>query len=203
MLTYQVFTNVYRMRREKVILQALHYLKLSEMEGEIPYYAFQYKGFNNSDLKLRTQSLRQNRQQIAKLDKGTLREWFFNETHKQLDRTGDYYRFSKAVLIVIHHFSTSKQTDLDNYDYKYMIDAIKSMQIIEDDSFQNLDIYTLGVQDKEDGLECFLIPKGYLSIFLEKCAIHHLQQVKASFTLINEQILMAEREHLLDESKFF
>lgn len=203
MLIYQVFTNVYINEKEKVLLQALRCLQLGEKEREIPYYAFQYTGFNNSDLKLRTQSLRKNRQQIAKLDKGTLREWFFNETHKQLDRTGDYYRFSKAVLIVVHHFSTAKQTDLDNYDYKYMIDAIKSLQIIEDDSFQHLDIYTSGVQASEDGLEGYLIPKGYLPSFLEKCNVHHLQQMKATITPINEQILLAEREHMLDESKFF
>ena len=203
MLIYQVFMNVYINEKEKVLLQALRYLQLGEKEGEIPYYAFQYTGFNNSDLKLRIQSLRKNRQQIAKLDKGTLREWFFNETHKQLDRTGDYYRFSKAVLIVVHHFSTVKQTDLDNYDYKYMIDAIKSLQIIEDDSFQQLELYTTGVQDSEDGIECYLIPKGYLTSFLEKCTVHHLQQVKAKITLINEQILLSEREHLLAESKFF
>lgn len=203
MLIYQVFTNVYINEEEKVLLQALRYLDLGEKEGEIPYYAFQYQGFTNSDLKLRTQSLRKNRQQIAKLDKSTLREWFFNETHKQLDRTGDYYRFSKAVLIVVHHFSTAKQTDLDNYDYKYMIDAIKSLQIIEDDSFQHLELFTTGVQASEDGIECYLIPKGYLTSFLEKCTVHHLQQVKATITPINEQILLAEREHLLDESKFF
>lgn len=203
MLIYQVFTNVYINKKEKVLLQALRYLELGEKEGEIPYYAFRYQGFTNSDLKLRTQSLRKNRQQIAKLDKSTLREWFFNETHNQLDRTGDYFRFSKAILIVVHHFSTAKQTDLDNYDYKYMIDAIKSLQIIEDDSFQHLELYTTGVQDSEDGIECYLIPKGYLTSFLEKCTVQHLQQVKAKITPINEQILSAEREHLLDESKFF
>ena len=54
-----------------------------------------------------------------------------------------------------------------------MVDAIKLQQIIE------------------DGLEGYLIPKGYL------------QQVKAKITPINEQILLAEREHLLDESKVF
>lgn len=184
-------------------MQALQYLNLGEKEGLIPYYAFQYRGFTNSDLKLRTQSLRNKRQQIAKIDKSTLREWFFNETHKQLDRTGDYYRFSKAVLIIVHHFSTAKQTDLDNYDYKYMIDAIKSLQILEDDSFLHLELYTTGVQSDKDSIDCYLIPSGYLGSFLEKCTVHHLQQVKATITPINEQILLAEREHLLDESKFF
>ncbi len=84
-----------------------------------------------------------------------------------------------------------------------MIDAIKSLQIIKDDSFHHLDIYTSGVQASEDGIECYLIPKGYLTSFLEKCTVHHLQQVKAKITPINEKILLAEREHLLDESKVF
>ena len=186
-----------------MLLQALQYLNLGEKEGVIPYYAFQYNGFSNSDLKLRTQSLRNKRQQIAKIDKSTLREWFFNETHMQLDRTGDYYRFSKAILIIVHHFSTAKQTDLDNYDYKYMIDAIKSLQILEDDSFLHLELYTSGVQSDKDGIDCYLIPSGYLGSFLEKCTVHHLGQVIANITPINEQILLAERQHLLDESKFF
>jgi len=184
-------------------LQALRYIKFDENEGEIPYYAFKYQGVKNSDLKMRTQSVRNNRQQIAKLEKGTLREWFFNETHKQLDRSGDYYRFSKAILIVIHHFSTSKQTDLDNYDYKYLIDAIKSLQIIEDDSFHHLDIYSSGTQSTEDTLECFLIPNGYLSNFVDKCTAHNLSKSKAHLTRLNDEILAAERNRLFDESKFF
>lgn len=198
-----MFTNVYKKRREKRILQALRYIEFDEMEGKIPYYAFKYEGFSNSDLKIRSQSLRNNRQQIAKLEKGTLREWFFNETHKQLDRSGDYFRFSKAILIIIHHFSTSKQTDLDNYDYKYMIDAIKSLQIIEDDSFHHLDIYSSGTQGTEDMLEGFLIPYGYLSNFIEKCAVHNLNKSKAHITRLNDEILATERNRILDESKFF
>ena len=84
-----------------------------------------------------------------------------------------------------------------------MIDAIKSLQIIEDDSFLHLELYTAGVHSDRDGIECYLIPSGYLGSFLEKCTVHHLQRVTANITPINEQILLAEREHLLDESKFF
>ncbi|MFF5996499.1 hypothetical protein AAGS61_17445 [Lysinibacillus sp. KU-BSD001] len=184
-------------------MQALQYINFKENEIRIPYYSFKYIGFKNSDLKMRAQSTRNDRQRIAKLEKSTLREWFFNETHKQLDRTADYFRFSKAICIIIHHFSTKRATDLDNYDYKYVIDAVKSLQIIEDDSFHYLDLYTSGVQGEVDMLECYLIPSGYLSKFVDSNVIPKLQQQPAQIIRMNEEILKIARARLLDESKFF
>lgn len=84
-----------------------------------------------------------------------------------------------------------------------MIDAIKSLQIIEDDSFHHLDIYSSGTQGTEDMLEGFLIPYGYLSNFIEKCTVHNLNKSNAHITRLNDEILAAERNRILDESKFF
>lgn len=169
-----------------------------------PYYKFIYEGFENKYLKLRAKSLRAGSSRHTKSTEiPNYREWFINETHKQLNISQDYYRFEKAICIIVHGFSSMQSTDLDNYDYKYVIDGVKSLQIIQDDSFKELSLLTVGVASESDNLTCYVVPEEYVIEFLQLGLVPLHKPAPSSIKRINLQILEAERIQILEESKFF
>ncbi|SOC21529.1 hypothetical protein SAMN05880501_1137 [Ureibacillus xyleni] len=176
----------------------------SKNHESVPFYQFHYEGFENKYLKIRAKSLRDGQLRTAKSPKiSNYREWFINETHKQLDTSQDYYRFEKAICIIVHGFSSFQASDLDNYDYKYVVDGIKSLQIIIDDSYKELSLMCIGQKSELDRITCYVVPEAYFIDFLAHGFVPLDVPALSSYKLINPRILEEERFQLLEESKFF
>lgn len=51
--------------------------------------------------------------------------------------------------MVIFYFKTAHRRDVDNY-YKFVGDSLKKCDLIEDDSFKNIEIYLRGRVDRNN-----------------------------------------------------
>ncbi|WP_157052515.1 RusA family crossover junction endodeoxyribonuclease [Ornithinibacillus contaminans] len=121
---------------------------------EIPYYHLQYDGEFYQYLRLKNRYL---------ADGTRINSYFANETIKQIKSLEP---FDKAFMTIIHYFPDNRSRDLDNNYYKPIIDSIRKARIIEDDSWQNVSLLTLGDLADKEKIEVYVTPHEYAIEFL-------------------------------------
>ncbi|MEJ9282362.1 hypothetical protein [Ureibacillus thermosphaericus] len=77
-----------------------------------------------------------------------VRDYYFQVTSDMYNYPELNISFDKATLIIQHVFPDRIIRDLDNRNRKYLIDAIKFTELIDDDNFQKLSIYEEGFVKK-------------------------------------------------------
>ncbi|WP_411954759.1 hypothetical protein ACKXGF_02760 [Alkalibacillus sp. S2W] len=127
------------------------------------------------------------------------------ETNKQYDFFGEYSEshpvFSKAMLIIIHSFTDLKPRDLDNYYYKPVIDTVKHLNVITDDTWSECSITVYGRQDTKNYIEVVVVPHDKFLNFMQNTNIENLNDVMAEETNIQPYSnIKRKREETL---KFF
>lgn len=125
---------------------------------EIPFYYFEYEGNFYQDI------YRKNAKYFH--DGMRIKEFFANKTVEQLNSYSSKYTFRKAFMLIVHYFPDDRARDLDNYAYKPVIDSIRMTRVIEDDSWQNLSLFTLGDSSETERLEVYVVPFQYTIEFL-------------------------------------
>src|SRR5690554_6137002 len=131
--------------------------------NEIPYYKFIYKR-NLIDIILKKQKGRR-----YYFSDGTyLPQYIGEETKKQFNfENNDFVTFDKAMIVIIHAFDDIRiPRDLDNYHYKPFIDVIRKLQIVSDDSWQEVALNTIGILEEEERIEIFVVPFSYYPEFI-------------------------------------
>ena len=161
-----------------------------------PYYRFQFEGFSNQQLHFRSVQAKNGRRQG---ETSQLRAWFHEQVFKQWGNPASFFRFEHATLIIFHHFDTKQATDLDNYAYKIVIDAIKATNCIENDDYEHLSLHLKGLSSERAKLDCFVVPTGYELDFFEKntfykIAFSNFQEV-TNEQIENEQLCRAQEQN--------
>lgn len=134
-------------------------------EGEeIPYYRFLYR----NDFK---QVLKVKGGRNYWFEDGTyLPEFIKEETLKQHDFGHNYPAFDKVMVLFIHWFEDLKRRDVDNYSYKPFIDVIRKLRIVDDDSWKEVSINTIGLLAKEgekESVEMHVVPFAFYPEYLK------------------------------------
>jgi len=74
----------------------------------------------------------------------------------------------KTVILFAHFFNDLATRDLDNRNKKYVLDAIKNTEVINDDSWKDVKLLDSGYLDKGyNHLQVFVFSEKILSTFLE------------------------------------
>ena len=73
------------------------------------------------------------------------------------------YYDEKVVIYIINHYI--KEVDIDNYYYKYLIDAIKTF-VMPDDSPKWCSMYADSIEDNKRYTETYIIPAKYFNEFI-------------------------------------
>ena len=156
---------------------------------EIPYYHFLYEGDFYKYLRIRNNKYFGNGMRIN--------EYFLTETFKQYDFNGEYTAFTKALMVIVHHFTDYTERDLDNNSYKPIIDAIRKTGIIENDSWYNLSLMMIGDEAENEKIEAFIIPHEYTGDFMFPNAIPSLNNLfkRPSISSITTNREMLESKH--------
>lgn len=133
-------------------------------DREIPYYHFIYKKNFTEIIGKRQKGRRRNY-----FSDGTyLPQYIGEETKKQFNfENNDFVTFDKAMIVIIHAFDDIRiLRDLDNYHYKPFIDVIRKLQIVSDDSWQEVALNTIGILEEEERIEIFVVPFSYYPEFI-------------------------------------
>lgn len=131
---------------------------------EIPYYRFLYR--NDFKQVLKVSGVRN----YWFKDGTYLPEFIKEETLKQHDFSDNYPAFDKTMILFIHWFEDLKRRDIDNYSYKPFIDVIRKLRIVEDDSWKEVSVTTIGLLAKEgdeESVEMHVIPFEYFPDYLK------------------------------------
>jgi hypothetical protein len=161
---------------------------------KIPYYHFVYFGEFHKIL------LKRNRKHCLR-DGTDIREFFNKISYHQYDFSGNYTVFEKAILITIHYFENNIERDLDNLNYKPLIDGIRKTGIIKDDSWQHLSFMHFGNlipdEDEDERIEVYVIPQSFLVDFLLTGKITINLSEKHFFEITNrEEVDLMKKESL-------
>lgn len=65
--------------------------------------------------------------------------------------------YETSIVTLTYYFKTRHRRDPDNYSGKFLLDGLVEAGVIEDDSFNNIDLIIVGKYDKEN-------PRTILSI---------------------------------------
>lgn len=163
-----------------------------------PYYRFQFEGFSNQQLHFRSTQAKNGRRQG---ETSQLRAWFREQTLKQWGNPSSFIRFEHATLIIFHHFDTKQTTDLDNYAYKIVIDAIKATNCIENDDYEHLSLCLKGLSSDQPRLDCFIVPAGYEGDFFECNPFYKI--AFSAFREVTNEELEQEKLHAAEEQNWF
>lgn len=132
--------------------------KMNSFSLNIPYYHFIYEGDFYNYLRIKNNKLLANGMRIN--------QYFFKETYTQYKNSELDLKFEKALMILIHSFPDNQPRDLDNIQYKPVIDAIRKTKIINDDSWQNLSLMYLGSLSEKEKIDVYLVPHTHVRNFL-------------------------------------
>lgn len=171
---------------------------LSRKGVSFPYYRFQFEGFSNQQLYFRSMQAKNGRRQG---ETNQLRAWFREQVLKQWGNPASFFRFEQAALIIFHHFDTKQATDLDNYAYKIVIDAIKGTNCIENDDYEHLSLCLKGLASEKPKIDCFIVPAGYEGDFFENNPFYKI--AFSTFSKVTNEELEREKIRAAEEQNWF
>lgn len=58
--------------------------------------------------------------------------------------------FKKSIVTLTYYFKTRHRRDPDNYSGKFLLDGLVEAGVIEDDSFNHIDLVIVGKYDKDN-----------------------------------------------------
>lgn len=68
--------------------------------------------------------------------------------------------YKKATVTLIYYFPTRHRRDPDNYSGKFILDGLVKAKVIEDDSFNHIDLILKGKVDKNNPRTEIVIQEG-------------------------------------------
>ena len=137
----------------------------------LPIYQFSYHGALPPHNGMTRQYIKMIRQYYQSATYSSISHLKLDKTEKINEKDAD----SKAVILFAHFFNDLSTRDLDNRNKKYILDAIKSIDIIDDDSWQNVILMDSGYLDRgHNHLQVFVLPEEILSSFLDD--LNHNQE---------------------------
>jgi len=81
-------------------------------------------------------------------------EWCIGRMY---DNKSKYLPFHKAKVFIQHFYENDIIQDLDNRNHKYIVDALRLAQIIEDDSWQHLSLDVSGYKDNFSHVQVYVV----------------------------------------------
>lgn len=165
-------------------MAALHYIKIGN--NLIPYYKFKYDGGQPYHRFLHRHK------HMHFYDGERINEHFARLTATQINLNENYPVFNKATMFIIHKFcqNDAQAKDLDNLDYKPVIDAVRMTRIIPDDSWNYLSLSLIGDVDNIENIEAYLVP--------DACVREFLQQVLTKYYVPSYQQIIEKNKMSID-----
>jgi len=129
-------------------------------------------------------------------------EWCTHNIYSPKDKV---LPFKKAKIFIQHFYNNNVITDLDNRNHKYIIDAIRMAQIIEDDSWQNVSLDISGYIDDKSHVQVFVVDDKHKHDFAQYLDIHRYELIKKPFPheMFMKETDESEQEEFLKEDHFF
>lgn len=108
-----------------------------------------------------------------------IRDYYISATIQAMENIEIPQKIKKALLLFVYSFSNRKIRDFDNRNQKWVIDGIRRAKIIEDDSWENIEIMETGMLNKERGdmVTVFVLPTENFIHFLTEFRKNPCQNV--------------------------
>ncbi|MEC1158694.1 hypothetical protein [Cytobacillus horneckiae] len=152
---------------------------------KMPYYEFNFIGDYYKSLR----RLRKEPTKTIYLDNGErIDEHFLANAVRQIKDYKNQQRYEKSTLIIVHNFDSYDRKDFDNAYYKPIIDAIKKVRIIYDDSWLDISLMFLGSYSPEEKITVFVVEHFYTIPFLNAKFNDYFNKHKPRNTGIEDRI---------------
>ncbi|MGP4073739.1 hypothetical protein ACTWQB_14435 [Piscibacillus sp. B03] len=171
----------------------------------IPYYHFKFQGDFSHILKNSKNNKKSHQLNIA--NKEELRIYLIKEVYKQFDFSkyeGSFPCFSKAMIVIIQSFNSLRNQDLDNFQYKIIVDTIRKTRIIDDDTWKDCSLMYLGKHDSNSEINTLIIPHEHFVEFLSNSENEVMKDIFDQPTVIqSDDAKRKESIHIQRETNSF
>lgn len=182
----------------------MDYQNSFQIKGEVvPYYHFHYEKEFKEVIRIKNIQEKNRSNRYYFKDGTYLPKFIRQETIKQYDFSSGYVSFGKVMIIIIHSFSDDIPKDLDNYHYKPFIDVIRKLKIVEDDSWQQVGITTLGQHSEIESIDLYVVPYHFYVEFLCQKLSNLFKESYRVSTIRDPNIKSKLENSLMNDDGFF
>ncbi|MGE7920665.1 hypothetical protein ACQKM9_17270 [Viridibacillus sp. NPDC093762] len=123
------------------------------------------------------------------------KKYYFEATSNSFDFKTNFVKFNKAIIHIRHHFKNKIIRDLDNRNRKYIIDAIRYANLIDDDDWQHLSLHEDAVLNPV--LNCVEVFVGAQENYID--LLKYLESIDTIREDLEQKQIMLDDERIQEE----
>lgn len=130
-----------------------------------------------------------------------IRHYYFRSTLDCYDYDDLDIKFDRAVIVFVQYFKDLIVSDLDNRNTKYIQDAIRATNIINDDNWRNVWNMNMAFHDKTNHIQVYVLSQENFGNFYTYLLNNHNELKKNNDYIVKKEEVFNEYKYLESRNK--